>query len=95
MSNCISYGSSYNTPIENYLTLMADVSSDIIKKLWYATEDSTWSSLISGLNEIEAYDEINLDQYQDLKYAIDKLAEMNYDFPDSPGELHQLLDHNM
>jgi hypothetical protein len=74
---------------------MADVSSNIVKQLWNATEHSTWSSLIGGLNEIYEYDVITTDQYEDLEYAINKLSSLETDFPDSPGELHRLLDPYM
>ena len=74
---------------------MADVSSDIIKQLWYATPKSSWGSLVTGLNELYSYEKITWDQYEDLQYAIDKMASMEVDFPDSPGELHQALDPYM
>jgi hypothetical protein len=71
---------------------MADVSARIIKELWNATEESTWASLRSNLDEIYSYDVITISQWEELKYAIDKLEELETAFPDSPGELHQLLD---
>ena len=74
---------------------MADVSSSVIKQLWNATEQSSWGSLIGGLNEIYELDVITTDQYEDLEYAINKLSSYETDFPDSPGELHQLLDPYM
>jgi hypothetical protein len=74
---------------------MADVSSDIVKQLWNATDHSTWESLIGGLNEIYELDVITTDQYEDLEYAINKLNNLETDFPDSPGELSRLLDPYM
>ena len=74
---------------------MADVPSQIIKELWYATPDSTWDSLVVGLNEILSYEHIDLHQYQDLEYAVKKVKSLETDFPDSSGELHELLDHYM
>lgn len=71
---------------------MADVSRDIIRKLWYATPKSSWKSLLVGLDEIYGYDQITWDEYEDLAYAIRKLDKLGADFPDSPGELHQALD---
>ena len=71
---------------------MADVSSAIIKQLWYATPKSSWNSLLTGLKELYSYEKITWDQYEDLEYAINKLGSLQADFPDSPGELHQALD---
>ena len=74
---------------------MADVSGDIIKQLWYATPDSSWDSLISGLNELYSFEKITWDQYEDLEHAINKCKRLEVDFPDSYGELHQSLDPYM
>ena len=74
---------------------MADVGADVIKKLWYATSESTWVSLLGGLNEIYEYESITWEQYEDLVYAIRKMQKLQVDFPDSPGELHQALDPYM
>ena len=74
---------------------MAFISNRILAKLWYATEESTWDSLLSNLDEIHAYDIITTDQWEDLHWAISQLAENEIDFPDSIGELAVMLDPYM
>jgi len=74
---------------------MADVSAKIIKSLWNTTEESTWDSLLYNLNEIHQKDIITTDQWEDLNYAINKLASDETEFPESPSELHSLLDSYM
>jgi hypothetical protein len=74
---------------------MVDVNYQIINQLWNATEFSTWDSLLSNLDEIHQYDIITTNQWEDLNYAIRKLASLETPFPDSPGELAQLLDTYM
>jgi len=74
---------------------MADVDIHIIQELWNATEFSTWEDLLKNLDEIYEYDVITTDQWEDLAYAIKKYLNLESPFPDSPGELKQLLDYYM
>ncbi|HLE49441.1 MAG TPA: hypothetical protein VI819_05420 [Patescibacteria group bacterium] len=74
---------------------MADVNKKILKELWNTTEESTWGSLLSNLNDIHSTDVITTDQWEDLNYALKELSENETDFPDSVDELAVLLDPYM
>lgn len=74
---------------------MGDISQKILRELWNTTEQSTWESLLYNLDEIYERDIITVDQWEDLHYAINKLAANESDFPDSVGELSALLDYYM
>ena len=71
---------------------MAQITTATIKKVWYATEDSTWQSVIAGLNYLYEVEEITWDEYESIEYAVKKMVELESDFPDSYGELYEYLD---
>lgn len=87
----------YNKSLKfsSYLNTMADVHSEVIEKLWYATPQSSWMSLREGLNKLWSQRVIDTSQYEDIEYAVDRLEKLNIEFPTSAAELHSRMDHYM
>ena len=70
---------------------MGDITHEILQELWNTTEESTWDSLLFNIDVIHERDIITTDQWEDLHFALEKLKELEEEFPDSVGELAQLL----
>ncbi len=70
---------------------MGDITYEILQELWNTTEESTWDSLIYNIDEIHERDIITTSQWEDLHYALNRLKDLQEDFPRSVGELAEML----
>ena len=74
---------------------MPEINSDTLKRLWVATKSSSWESLRQGLDIILAEEIIDLDSYNRIIFAINKLENLGVNFPLTPAELKSRVDFYM
>jgi len=72
---------------------MGGITKKILNELWNETEESTWDSLLSNLDDIHEFNVITTDQWGKLNYAFKQLKSLDEHFPDSVGELAVLLEY--
>ncbi len=70
---------------------MGEITLEILQELWNTTQESTWDSLITNIDELHERDIITTDQWENLEFALSELKNRNHEFPDSVGELAVFL----